>query len=63
MKRNDSWWTMRVTEWMLRDGSRGRGRTLTRRGDEKKKFGGKEWIWAAHDRSGWRSVGAVLQWT
>ena len=65
MRRMDNRWTIRVTEWIPREGKRSRGRQKTRWGDEVRKFAGASWNQLAQDRGNWRSQGEafVLQWT
>ena len=65
MRRMDNRWTIRVTEWIPREGKHSRGRQKTRWGDEVRKFAGASWNTLAQDRGNWRSQGEafVLQWT
>ena len=64
MRRQDNRWSLRVTEWIPREGKRGRGRPKVRWADEIKKFAGIKWSQLAQDRDNWRSMGEAfaLQW-
>ena len=55
MRRMDNRWTIRVTEWIPREGKRSRGRQKVRWDDEVRKFAGASWNTLAQDRGNWRS--------
>ncbi|MCL1440826.1 hypothetical protein, partial [Enterobacter hormaechei] len=54
MRRQDNRWSLRVTEWIPREGKRCRGRQKVRWADEIKKFAGINWSQLAQDRGNWR---------
>ena len=64
MRREDNRWSLRVTDWIPREGKRSRGRQKVRWADEIKKFAGTAWPQLVHDRGCWRSMGEAfaLQW-
>ncbi|XP_077511834.1 uncharacterized protein LOC144122145 isoform X1 [Amblyomma americanum] len=66
MQRQDNRWSLRVTEWIPREGKRSRGRQEVRWAGEIKEFAGMRWPQLAKDRVNWRhgrclhpSVGVV----
>ena len=65
MRRDDNRWTIRLTEWLPRDGKRSKGRQRTRWSDELRKFAGIGWRRLTGDRREWEKTGEafVLQWT
>lgn len=58
VRRNDSRWTARETEWIPRDGTKRRS-SLTRHRADIRKFRGKEWVRATQYWSGSRSMAGV----
>ena len=64
-RRNDNRWTKAVTEWEPRNGTRARGRPMTRWRDEIRKFAGLGWNRLTSDRKEWKRLreAFVLQWT
>lgn len=56
MRRNDSQWFTRLTEWPPRDRIRSRIGPFTWLKDETIKFGGKEWAGALDDRGSWKGI-------
>lgn len=54
IRRMDHRWTIRVTEWMPREGKRSQGRQKSRWGDDVRKFAGASWNQLAQNRGNWR---------
>ena len=65
MRRDDNRWTVRLTEWIPRDGKRNKGRQRIRWVDELRKFAGLGWQRQTRDRQEWKRKreAFVLQWT
>ena len=65
MRRDDNRWTVRLTEWIPRDGKRNKGRQRSRWADELRKFAGLGWHRLTGDRREWKRKceAFVLQWT
>ena len=60
----DNRWTIRSTEWQVRDGKRSRGRPKRRWQDDIYKYQGASWTRAAKDRQRWKDLveGYFQQW-
>ncbi len=65
MRRRDSRWTTRVTEWQSRNGIKNQGRQRVRWRDEIRAFAGTSWSSLTSGKERWRMLGKafVLQWT
>ena len=61
---NDNRWTIRSTEWQVREGKRSRGRPKRRWQDDIYKYQGASWTRIAKDRKIWKNLaeGYFLQW-
>ena len=61
---NDNRWTIRSTEWQVREGKRSRGRPKRRWQDDIYKYQGASWTRTAKDRQRWKDLaeGYFLQW-
>ena len=61
---NDNRWTVRCTEWQVRNGKRSRGRPRRRWRDDLQQWQGATWSRAAKDRQHWRNLaeGYFQQW-
>ena len=61
---NDNRWTVRCTEWQVRNGKRSRGRPRRRWHDDIQHWQGATWSRKARDRQQWRELaeGYFQQW-
>ncbi len=60
MRRRDSKWTMKVTEWQPRNGRRNPGRQRVRWRDESRAFPGPRWSSLTSDRGRWKMFGKTF---
>ena len=60
----DNRWTIRCTEWQVRNGRRSRGRPKSRWRDDLQQWQGVTWSRAAKDRQQWRDLaeGCLRHW-
>ena len=61
---SDNRWTIRSTEWQVREGKRSRGRPKRRWQDDICKYQGASWARTAKDRKRWKDLveGYFQQW-